>query len=165
MLVLYKDGMLCFCFCFCYNKFFDQVEWVVEDDFELLCRVRCFCLLLQYVEFEIVCMMFECDFVCLNVMFDIFVVCIVCYGVKILNECNNVLGDYCWFYWECYLWKLEGNFVVGVKVIWEVLFFFGYLEGVVEVLIDEFYGGMIFGDSWIGWEGRDGSFIVDLGEV
>ena len=31
-------------------------------------------------------------------------------------------------------------------------------------LTDGLYGGMTFTEGWIGWEGIDGSFIVDLGE-
>ena len=32
-------------------------------------------------------------------------------------------------------------------------------------LTDGLFGGATFQDSWVGWEGIDGSFIVDMGEV
>ena len=33
-----------------------------------------------------------------------------------------------------------------------------------DSLTDGLYGGTTFVESWIGWEGIDGSFVIDLGE-
>lgn len=163
--VSHKDGMLRSRLRFRYNNLFDQAERAVEDDPELLRRVRRSRLPLQYAELEIARTMPERDPVRLNVMLDTFAARTARYGVKTLNERNNAPGDYCRLYRERYLRKPEGNLAAGAKVIWEAPPSPGYLEGAAEALTDELYGGTTFGDSWIGWEGRDGSFVVDLGEV
>ena len=34
-----------------------------------------------------------------------------------------------------------------------------------NALVDGLFGGATFVDSWIGWEGTDGAFVIDLGET
>ena len=34
-----------------------------------------------------------------------------------------------------------------------------------DALVDGLFGGATFVDSWIGWEGTDGAFVIDLGEA
>ncbi len=31
-------------------------------------------------------------------------------------------------------------------------------------LVDGLFGGSTFVESWIGWEGTDGAFVIDLGK-
>jgi hypothetical protein len=33
-----------------------------------------------------------------------------------------------------------------------------------KALTDELYGGATYNEGWVGWEGKDGEFVIDLGE-
>lgn len=163
--VSHKAGMLRARLRTRYNELFDRAEEAVADQPELLRRVRQSRLPLQYAALEIARTLPERDPNRLNTMLDTFAARTARYGVATLNERNNAPGDYCRLYRERYLQKPEGNLAAGAQVTWLEPPAPGYLEGAATALTDELYGGTTFGDSWIGWEGKDGSFVVDLGEV
>lgn len=148
-----------------YNELFDRAEAAVLDQPERLRRVRRSRLPLQYAELEIARTRSERDPAQLNTMLDTFAARTARYGVQTLNERNNAPGDYCRLYRLRYLQKPAGNRAAGAEITWLEPPSPGYEEGAAARLTDELYGGTTFGDSWVGWEGKDGSFVVDLGEV
>ena len=52
----------------------------------------------------------------------------------------------------------------GADVRWLMAPHDRYQELADTALTDELFGGTTFAESWVGWEGTDGSFILDLGE-
>lgn len=160
--VTHKSGMLRARLRDRYNELFDRAEAAVAEGSELLRRVRRSRLPLQYAELEIARTLPERDPVRLNLLLDTFAARTARYGVKTLNERNNAPADYCRLYRERYLRKPEDNLAAGAQVIWLEPPSPRYLKGGAAALTDELYGGTTFGESWIGWEGKDGSFVIDL---
>ena len=86
------------------------------------------------------------------------------YGVPTLNERNNHPSEYCKLYMERFLPGTTVNKAAGAKITWNVPPTGRYAEIGETALTDGLYGGTTFVESWIGWEGIDGSFVIDLGE-
>lgn len=86
------------------------------------------------------------------------------HGVVSLNERANAPSDYCDLYLKRFLPQKERNLAQGCQVRFINPPAKRYQAIADKALTDGLYGGSTYVESWIGWEGEDGSFIVDLGE-
>ncbi|MGL4346919.1 MAG: discoidin domain-containing protein [Chitinophagaceae bacterium] len=86
------------------------------------------------------------------------------FSIPTLNERNNNPSDYCKLYAERYLPGRAKNLAKGAKVIWITPPSTKYQQLGEYALIDEFFGGTSFVESWVGWQGIDATFILDLGK-
>lgn len=73
--------------------------------------------------------------------------------------------DYCKLYRERYLPRKEVNLAKGAKVTWLEKPHDRYMKLGETALTDGLFGGSSFVESWVGWEGTDGAFVLDMGEV
>lgn len=162
--VTHKDGMLNAKCRKRYNELFDDAERAVAGDSVLLRRVRMARLPLQYSELEIARTEQGHDPEELKQALALFDERTAEYGVPTLNERNNHPSEYCKLYMERFLPGTTVNKAAGAKITWNVPPTGRYAEIGETALTDGLYGGTTFVESWIGWEGIDGSFVIDLGE-
>lgn len=162
--VTHKDGMLNANCRKRYNEFFDQAEQAVSNDPVLLDRVRLSRLPLQYAELEIARAEGNHDVEEIKAKLALFKERTAQYGIPTLNERNNTPADYCKLYAERYLPGRAKNLAKGAKVIWLDEPSPKYKAMGEAALTDELFGGTAFVESWVGWEGKDGAFVLDLGE-
>lgn len=163
--VTHKNGMLRPRLMARYIALFDKAEAAVAAQPELLERVRRSRLPLQYARLEIARTDSSLYAPALEQQLDTFLARCIRFEVKTLNERNNRPQDYVQLYRERYLSKPSGNLAKGAEVAWEVPPAPAYQEKGEAALTDELFGGTTFGDSWVGWEGVDGSFVIDLGKA
>ncbi len=163
--VTHKDGMLNAACRRRYDQLFDRAERAVADDEALLQRVLMARLPLLYSSLEIARTMPDMDVAKVKADLDIFERYCRDYGVRTLNERNNSPLDYCRLYRERYLPKADRGLALGAKVEWIIPPTGKYRAPGERTLTDGLYGGASFVESWIGWEGTDGAFTVDLGRV
>lgn len=162
--VTHKDGMLNANCRRAYNELFDQAEAAVANDKKYLDRVRLTRLPLQYSELEIERAQGISDIDEVSAKLDLFEKRAVEFEVPTLNERNNTPVDYCRLYRERYLARRANNLASNAKIT--------FIEGPTgkyaklgeTALTDGLYGGTTFVESWIGWEGKNADFVVDLGE-
>ena len=160
----HKDGMLNAACRKRYGQLFDKAEAAVADDPELLRRVRLARLPLIYSNLEIGRTMNDKDAGALARELDIFEEYVTGYGVQQLDERNTRATEYCRLYRERYLAIDPEDLAVGSSVEW-IVPPTGRYRGLGETaLTDGLFGGSSFMDSWTGWEGIDGAFIIDLGD-
>lgn len=162
--VTHKDGMLNTNCRKRYNELFDQAERAVADDPVLLDRVRQTRLPLQYSELEVARAEGNHDVDEIKAKLALFDDRASYFNVPMLNERNNTPADYCKLYAERYLPGRAENLAKGAKVIWLEEPSGRYKNLGETVLTDELFGGTAFVESWVGWEGKDGAFILDLGK-
>lgn len=86
------------------------------------------------------------------------------YGVQTLNERNNKPADYCQLYKKRFLPQEVKSKALGATVTYASKPDLKYQPISDKALTDGLYGGTTYVESWVGWEGRDASFILDLGE-
>ena len=82
-----------------------------------------------------------------------------------VNERNNRALEYCAIYRQRYMPKQEVNLAKGAKVSYLVEPTGAYAALGQKTLTDGLFGGSSFVESWVGWEGKDGGLVLDLGEV
>ena len=80
-----------------------------------------------------------------------------------VNERNNHPVDYCKLYRTRYLARRGNNLAAGAKVTFGEAPSGNYGELGKTALTDGLYGGTTFVESWVGWEGKNAEFVVDLG--
>lgn len=161
--VSHKDGMLNAKNREQYNRLFDIAEAAVAGDDVMLRRVRLARLPLIYSDLEIARTTTEKDLEQVVAELNIFEEYVNEYGVKTLNERNNSPQEYCELYRKRYLPSDNPSKALGAKIIWIDGPAEKYRATGEETLTDGLYGGASFVESWTGWEGQDGSFVVDLG--
>lgn len=162
--VSYKDNILRPTLLRRYNALFDQAEAAVADDPVKLARVRRTRLPLQYSALEIARTNPDRDFEAVGKDLDLFESRIRELGVETLNERGNSPLDYCRMYRERYLRTLPGNLASGRPVT--------YIQGphpryaalAQKAITDGLFGGTGYVENWVGWEGHDADFVIDLGE-
>lgn len=162
--VSHKNGMLNAPLRKRYIELFDQAEAAVAGDDELLRRVRMARLPIQYSELEIFRAEGYPNYEEIKEKLDLFASRTAEYGIPTLNERRNSPLDYCKLYAERYMPGREPNLAKGAKVEWLVEPTGRYKALGETALTDELFGGTTFVESWVGWEGIDGAFILDLGE-
>lgn len=162
--VTHKEGMLNDQLMRRYNQLFDKAEDAVKNDPIYLARVREERLPLQYSELEIIRTRNDIDKSNLGEKVELFRNRAAEYGVVSLNERRNFIEDYCKQYIERNLPATKQSLALGADILFVDAPNKPYDEMKVA-LTDGLYGGATFNDGWVGWEGRDGEFIIDLGET
>lgn len=162
--VTHKDGMLNANCRKRYNELFDQAEQAVAGDAVLLKRVQLSRLPLQYAGLEIARAEGNHDLDKIKAELALFDQRTREFAVPTLNERNNPPAEYCKLYTERYLPGRAQNLAKGAKVIWQTAPTGKYKTLGETALTDELFGGTTFVESWVGWEGIDGAFILDLGK-
>lgn len=162
--VSHKKGMLNAHCLKRYNELFDQAEKAVADSPELLDRVRIERLTLQYSELETARAKGGHDINEIKEKLALFRERAAHYQLPTLNERHNSPLAYCDLYEKRFLPKAEKNYAKNAPITWIEAPSDKYLPEAAKTLTDELYGGTSFVESWIGWEGKNGSFILDLGK-
>lgn len=162
--VTHKDGMLNAKCRKRYNELFDQAEQAVVSDKTLLDRVRLSRLPLQYAELEIARAEGGHDVDEIKAKLALFDERTAYFNVPTLNERSNSPHEYCQLYTERYLPGKATNLAKAAKVIWLTPPSGKYKATGETALTDELFGGTTFVESWVGWEGVDGAFILDMGK-
>ncbi len=162
--ITHKQGMLNEPLRKTYNELFDRAEQAVQKDTVLLNRVRLSRLPLQYSELEIARTDVNSNAELTRKKLDLFEQRTHDYGVVTLNERGNHPADYCRLYRQRFLPTGERNIAKGKPVRFVSEPTGRYASFGAAALTDGLYGGTTFVESWVGWEGRDADFIIDLGE-
>ena len=160
----HKDGMLNAACRRRYGQLFDKAEAAVAGDSVLLRRVHLARLPLIYSNLEIGRTMSDKDPGQLERELDLFEKYVKAYDVRQLDERNTSAPEYCRLYRERYLTADPDNLAAGAPVEWIIPPTGRYRALGETALTDGLFGGSSFMDSWTGWEGTDGAFIIDLGE-
>lgn len=161
--VSHKDGMLKPQLMRRYNRLFDRAEAAVSNDSVLLKRVWRTRLPLQYSELDIARAEKNMDVEDIRKKLDLFEQRVLLFNVPTLNERENLPTDYCELYRKRYMPTNQKILSSGAKINYIVPPTGKYASMGEMALTDGLYGGMTFTEGWIGWEGIDGSFIIDLG--
>ncbi len=162
--VTHKNGMLKPALMKRYEALFDEAEKAVANETTYLDRVRLSRLPLQYAALEIARTEPDMNKEKESRDLDLFEQRTAYFKVPTLNERNNPPADYCKLYRERYLKGDTGNMALHKSVKFLTQPAEKYKEIGKTALTDGLYGGTTFVESWIGWEGKDASFILDLGE-
>lgn len=162
--VSHKDGMLNVNLRKRYNELFDEAEAAVQNDQVRLKHVRLARLPLQYSELEIARTEANQNTEEIKQKLALFDERTRQFGVPTLNERSNPPSEYCKQYTERFLPRDYRNLAAGAKVVWITPPAGKYKVSGTKALTDELFGGTTFVESWIGWEGTDAAFILDLGE-
>ena len=161
--VSHKHGMLRPQLMRRYKVLFDRAEAAVATDSVLLARVQRTRLPLLYSELEIARTNPEKNFEDLSRKLDYFEHQVIRFKVPTLNERNNSPLDYCKLFRQRYMPRREKSLAAGASVSYSTALPARYAELGKTALTDGLFGGQTFADSWIGWEGEDASFVIDLG--
>ena len=163
--ITHKQGMLNATLCKTYNQLFDRAEEAVRADTAVLNRVRLSRLPLQYSELEIARTNPNRDAVATRQQLDLFDERTRQFGVRTLNERDNRPEDYCRLYRQRFLPVCERNLALGRPVTFISEPSGRYADFGANALTDGLYGGTTYVESWVGWEGRDADFTIDLGST
>ncbi len=161
--VSHKEGMLNAACRRTYNALFEEAEAAVADDSARLARVRMARLPLQYSELEIARAEGIQDPVSTTAQLALFEERTAQFGVKTLNERANDPATYCTLYRERYLTTDPTNKAIGAKITWITPPSGNYAKMGEGALVDGLLGGTTYVENWVGWEGCDAQFTIDLG--
>ena len=161
----HKEGMLNPHLMKVYNNLFDQAEQAVADDATLLKRVRMARLPLQYAELERLRTEPQTDVEGIKQKVELFRERCKEYDIPTLNERNNRPADYCDLYLQRFLPSDKPSKAIGSKIIYKIPPTGRYRKIADFALTDGLYGGASYVESWVGWEGTDALFTIDLGEL
>lgn len=162
--ISHKDGMLNGHLLKTYDDLFDKAEAAVADDSLRLAHVQLSRLPLIYSELEIARTSPSVDVDAVKDKLEYFRRQCRLFGVTTLNERNNSPEEYCDLYAERFLPGDEASKALGARVIWVKGPSQRYAALGETALTDGLFGGTSFVESWVGWEGCDGEFVIDLGE-
>lgn len=161
--VTHKEGMLNDNYLTQYKELFDKAEEAVKDEPIYLARVQEERLVIQYSELEIIRTKQHADKSDLKEKADLFRDRATQFGVTSLNERRNYIEDYYKQYIDRNLPNNKTNLALGAKVNYTIKPNAPY-DKMTAALTDGLFGGATFNDGWVGWEGRNGEFVIDLGE-
>lgn len=162
--VSHKNGMLNDNLCKTYDELFDQAEAAVANDTIFLNHVQLSRLSLIYSELEIARTKTNQDIDKIRNQLNLFRKQCRKFGIETLNERRNAPEDYCDLYEKRFLPQKRQSKALDAKVIWLNKPAKRYMNIADKALTDGLFGGTTFVESWVGWEGEDGSFILDLGD-
>lgn len=148
-----------------YNRLFDSAEKAVAGNNKYLKRVQRARLPIQYSELEIARTETGIDLDDINRKLTLFEERVKEFNVPTLNERSNSPIEYCQLYRERYMPRKEKSIAIGAEVSYIIPPTGKYVKIGKTALTDGLFGGSTFVESWIGWEGTDGAFVVDLGKV
>ncbi|MDE5676338.1 DUF4838 domain-containing protein [Phocaeicola sp.] len=163
--VSHKHGMLKPKLMRRYTQLFDRAEKAVAHDSVCLARVQRTRLPLLYSELEIARSEKNMDMQELTDKLNYFEQQVKRFDVPTLNERSNSPVEYCDLFRSRYMPRPKRSLAEGAKVTFIDQPEKGYAELGKTVLTDGLFGGSGFVEGWVGWEGRDASFVIDLGEV
>ncbi len=162
--VTHKNGMLKPELMRRYNQLFDRAEAAVADNSTLLNRVRRTRLPLQYSELEFSRTEQVRDLEKTISQLNLFEERVKQYNVPTLNERSNSPVEYCQLYRQRYLPTDIKNKASNAEIRFVNQPGQGYRKIASTALTDGLFGGSSFVESWVGWEGQDAEFIIDLGK-
>lgn len=162
--ISHKNGMLNPVLLKTYNELFDQAEKAVGKDTALLHRVQLSRLPLQYAELEIARTRTDLDTEEVGRKLALFEERTRRFDIRTLNERQNAPADYCRLYTQRFLPRPARNKAAGARVMWITPPADKYKTLGETALTDELFGGTTYVESWVGWNGTDGAFILDMGE-
>lgn len=162
--VSHKNGMLNGHCMAVYRELFDKAEASVRGDSVRLARVQIARLPIQYSELEIARTQTGLDKAVVERKLETFRERCARYHIIHLNERNNLVPDYCRLYEERFLPHANSNKAAGARVLWNHAPAARYRTIADKALTDGLYGGASYVESWVGWEGEDADFILDMGE-
>lgn len=162
--ISHKNGMLNTTLLSTYSRLFDDAERAVAHDSARLAHVQVARLPLRYSELEILRTMTGNNLDETTRKLETFRTQCAKYGITSLNERNNLASDYCTLYRKRFMPNGVVNKAAGAKVKWIKAPAKRYQPIADKALTDGLYGGTTFVESWIGWEGEDGEFVLDMGE-
>ncbi len=146
-----------------YNRLFDEAESLVQDDPVRLARVRRSRLPLMYSSLELARTDPDMDREIVRFDLEKFRKAALEFKVEMLNERRNDPSEYCDLYLRRYLDDVRDNLAYGASVHYDILPGKKYLPLSVHSLTDGLFGGTTFVENWVGWEGIDADFTLDLG--
>lgn len=147
-----------------YAVLFDSAEEAVAQDSVKLARVHRTRLPLQFAEIDIARTEPGMDVPAILEKLALFEQRAIEFAVPTINERNNSPVDYVKLYRERYLPSAQRSTAFGAEIIYGIPPTGKYASLGLTALTDGLFGGSTFTESWVGWEGTDGSFTVDLGE-
>lgn len=162
--VSHKNGMLKKELMWRYNQLFDKAESAVSQDSTFLARVRRSRLPLQYSELDIARTETNMNVAEVSKKLDIFEQRVKEFNVPTINERNNSPVDYCNLYRERYMPQADNRISTNASISFLKAPTGKYASIGAKLLTDGLYGGATFVEGWVGWEGVDGAFVVDLGK-
>ena len=149
-----------------YNELFDQAEAAVANNKEIVDRVRLSRLPLQYSDLEMARIETGHTVEELQQKLALFNERTSYFSVTELNERSNSPQDYCRIYAERYFPGQNINLAKGTKISWITEPAEAYKTEAEKALIDEHLAGDSSKEpGWIGWQGNDGIFVMDLQET
>jgi len=163
--ITHKNGMLNPPLMLRYRQLFDDAEKAVASDSTFLKRVWQQRLSIQYAELEIARTNGIGDVNWIKKELELFRGRAQRLGVTSLNERNNTIEEYCDLYLKRNLPSEKKSLAHLSKVSFPLPPDKPYDKIADKALTDGFLGGATFNESWIGWCGKDGEVIIDLGEV
>ena len=161
--ISHKNGMLNDACVKAYNQLFDRAEQLVANDTARLRRVQIARLPLQYSQLEIARTKTGLGADSIGDLLQTFQSRADRYGVRLLNERNNLVDDYCALYRQRYMPRPNTNKAAGATVAWNNPPAQRYQPIADKALTDGLYGGTTYVESWVGWEGKDADFTLDMG--
>lgn len=162
--VSHRHGMLNAHLMKTYQELFDQAEEAVKYNDTYLKRVRMSRLPIMYAELEMARTNEATDKDDIIKKVNLFRQRTKAYGVETLNERNNKPEDYCNLYMKRYIPQKYNNLAKNATVTWINRPNERYMPIADKALTDGLYGGTTYVEGWVGWEGEDADFILDLGE-
>ena len=163
--ITHKDGMLNQPLMIRYKALFDKAEQAVINDKVFLDRVREARLPIMYAELEIARTNPVKDIETLTDKLSLFRERTGELNVLIFNERHNTVEEYCDLYIQRNLANRKQSLALNAPVEFISAPNNPYTKIADKALTDGLYGGATYNESWVGWEGRDAEFIIDLGEV
>ena len=163
--ISHKNGMLNKHLRKTYNELFDKAEAAVSNDSTLTRRVRMARLPLQYSELEIARTETTGNKTNIVKKLNLFESRTTEYNIPSLNERENRPSEYCKLYRQRFLPTAETNKAAGAKITWNIKPAERYQPIADKALTDGLYGGTTYVESWVGWNGIDADFILDLGST
>jgi hypothetical protein len=162
--ITHKDGMLNKIMLARYGELFDKAEEAAAGNKTFLDRIRELRLPLMYAELEIARTEPLENPDRLRTLLDLFRERAAEYNVVTLNERNNTVEEYSALYVSRNLSNSRKSLAQGCPITY-ILPPNPPYDKIGGALTDGLYGGATFNESWVGWEGRDAEFVIDLGEV
>ncbi len=162
--ITHKNGMLNTNLISRYRQLFDQAENAVANDPVCLKRVQQQRLTIQYAELEIARTATFDDVERTTKELLLFRDRAKELGVTTLNERNNTIEEYCGLYLQRNLPSQKKNLAAKASVSYTLSPDKPYDKIADKALTDGLMGGATFNESWVGWAGKDGEFVIDLGQ-
>jgi len=162
--VSHKNGMLNKPMLRRYIQLFDKAEQASAGNDLYHKRVKEARLPVQYSEMEIAHTDLIDDAVMLERKLDFFQQRARELNVSVLNEMGGKIDDYCAMYKERYLTSRPDNLAKGATVEFMVEPTGQFANQPGEILTDGILGAAAPSAEWLGWQGKDGEVILDLGE-